>query len=209
MKRISTFLNYINESNEISTEVLDDYLISIKDLGIDYQINPATTITEGKFAGRSSMTVQFNLSKLETSNISPSINREIIIDSKVWEFLNELITFKDRVNSDRVGIHFGSIGAHWRIGISFLIGDESKSGKDFELLRLYKIIKDRSLSGKSDFHHSIVSKLIDDKIIINCKEYTDRKFNVFLRGVDLSAFNVEKKIWTDPSGINDIIITHK
>lgn len=206
------FLDYINESSEVNTGHLDEYLTSIKDLGIEYQISPVSTLTNGKFAGRSCVTVQFNLEKLHTINMSPVIDREMISDDRIWEFLDELISFKNRVDSDKVALHFSPIGAHWRIGISFLVGQESTSGKEFELLKLYNEIRTRHLRGKSDFHNSMTDKIENNRVIINVSgDYTDRKLNLFLRGIDLSGFdiNIKKRADNRMGYAAEVVFTQK
>lgn len=207
MKRLSNFLDYINESSEISKEDIEDYLTSIKDLGIDYRIGPIQILTSGKFAGRNSRTILFNTGNFETNNMSPIIGRELIIDDRIWEFLDELISFKDRLNSDKVALHTGNQDAGWRFGICFLVGEELKSGKDFEMLTLFNEIRSKHLTGKSDFHNSMTVEMVkgDDgknKIIIHIDFYTDRKLNLFLKGIDLSGFDIKKV----PYGVTDFYL---
>ena len=63
MKYLSRFVTYLNESNEditdLSKEELDQMLIPITDLGIEYSLTEPRTITEGEFSGYKSMNINF------------------------------------------------------------------------------------------------------------------------------------------------------
>ena len=63
MKYLEKFVNYLNESAEditdLTQEELDELLIPITDLGIEYSFNTPRVITEGEFAGYKSMNIQF------------------------------------------------------------------------------------------------------------------------------------------------------
>ena len=193
MKRFSRFLEYINESTDISIEDIDDYLLDIKDLGITYRIYPVFTLTTGKFTGRDIKSISFSLDNFKTETMSvysAGFERKMIVDNRIWELLDEIITFKNRLENENVSIYFKSD----EICISFLVG-EKKSGNQFELLKLYNEIRRRHLSGKSDFHNSITGELDknNNRIIINISSnYTDRKLNLLLRGIDLSGYDVKK-----------------
>jgi len=63
MKYLEKFVTYINESTsditDLTEEQLDDLLIPINDLGIEYDFSTPSTITDGEFAGYKSMSIQF------------------------------------------------------------------------------------------------------------------------------------------------------
>ena len=63
MRYLEKFITYINESTEditdLTKEQLDDLLIPINDLGVEYDFSTPSTITDGEFAGYKSMSIQF------------------------------------------------------------------------------------------------------------------------------------------------------
>ena len=90
MRYLENFVNYLNESAEditdLSKEELDELLIPITDLGIEYSLTEPRTITEGEFSRFKSMNIQFR----NTFKVGPSGGyTEQIIDDKFWDFLDE------------------------------------------------------------------------------------------------------------------------
>jgi len=61
-------------------------------------------------------------------------------------------------------------------------------------MQIFKEIKSRNSSAKSDFSNTTTVRLQDDKIVISSSdfEYTDRKFRGLIRGIDLTDFKIEK-----------------
>jgi len=55
MKYLSKFVNYLNESAEditdLSQEELEELLIPMSDLGLEYSFTEPRTITSGEFSG--------------------------------------------------------------------------------------------------------------------------------------------------------------
>lgn len=213
LKYFENFVNYLNESTEditdLSKEELDDLLIPIKDLGVEYSFasNPRV-ITEGEFSGYKSLNIEFrNTFKMGESGGYT----DQIIDDKFWEFLDELIALKNRLESARV-----SISTNWRYSIVVTFIQKTKvEGDLFLVQQLYNEMTKRTNDSKSDFANNMTKKLNKEelKIIVKCvvlpightASYTDRKWNGLFRGIDFSKFNVEKEmtIWTDRYGRND------
>jgi hypothetical protein len=209
MRYLEKFANYLNEASEeitdLSKEELDELLIPIKDLGVEYSFNAPIVITDGEFAGYKSMNIKFiNSFKLGTSGGY----KEQIIDDKFWDFLDELISFKNRLESDRV-----SISTNWRdyIVVTFI----QKAKVEGDLFTIQKLYNDMSLitnDSKSNFTNNMTKSLDKEnlKITVNCNtlgSYTDRKWNGLFGGIDFSKFNVEKEINEDRWGSNSVVVT--
>ena len=212
MKYLSKFVNYLNESAEditdLSKEELEELLIPMSDLGLEYSFTEPRTITSGEFSGYKSMNINIrnNFKMGEAGGYT-----EHIIDSKFWEFLDELISLKNRLQSSQV-----SINTNWRhhIVVTF-IQKEKVEGNLFTIQQLYNEMNKRTSASKSDFSNGMTKKLDKEelKITVNCNgslesaSYTDRKWNGLFRGIDFSKFNVDKEITTGSYGAIGAIVT--
>ncbi len=212
MKYLSKFVTYLNESNEditdLSKEELDELLIPIKDLGVEYSFTSPRVITEGEFSGYKSLNIQFrNTFKMGESGGYT----DQIIDENFWDFLDELISLKNRLESARV-----SISTNWRhhIVVTFIQKTKVK-GDLFLVQQLYNEMTKRTYASKSDFTNNMTKNLNKEelKITVKCNgswdtaAYTDRKWNGLFRGIDFSKFNVEKEITEDRYGYKSATIT--
>lgn len=200
MKYLGKFSNFLNESNsniaDLSKEELEEMLLPIADLGIEYSVSDPKTITEGEFSGFTSVNISFG-NNFEV--ISTGVYSDRITDNRFWEFLDELISFKNRLESDQV-----SINTNWKNYIVITFIQKSKvEGNLFKVEKLYNEIGKRMNASKSDFSNGMVKRLNKDelKIVVTCGDsispYTDRKWNGFVRGIDFSDFNVDKNVTTD------------
>jgi hypothetical protein len=212
LKYFENFVNYLNESTEdvtdLSKEELDELLIPMTDLGIEYSITTPRVITDGEFSGYKSLNIQFR----NSFNLGPAGGyTEQIIDEKFWDFLDELIALKNRLESSRV-----SINTNWRHGIVVTFIQKAKvEGDLFTIQKLYNEMSVRTNASKSDFSNGMVKRFNKDelKIVVTCggsfgsAEYTDRKWNGLFRGIDFSKFNVEKEITEDRYGSKSATIT--
>jgi hypothetical protein len=212
LKYFENFINYLNESTEditdLTKEELDELLIPITDLGVEYSFNSPRVITDGEFAGYKSMNIQFK----NSFQLGPSGGyTEQIIDDKFWDFLDELIALKNRLESARV-----SISTNWRHYIVVTFIQKAKvEGDLFKVQKLYNEMSTRTNASKSDFTNNMTKSLDKEnlKITVNCNgswdtaSYTDRKWNGLFRGIDFSDFNVEKEITTNGYGDKSAVIT--
>ena len=212
LKYFENFINYLNESAEditdLTKEELDELLIPITDLGVEYSFNSPRVITDGEFAGYKSMNIQFK----NSFQLGPSGGyTEQIIDDKFWDFLDELIALKNRLESARV-----SISTNWRHYIVVTFIQKAKvEGDLFTIQKLYNDMALRTNASKSDFTNNMTKTLDKEnlKITVRCNgsfgssDYTDRKWNGLFRGIDFSKFNVEKEITEDRFGGKSAVIT--
>lgn len=210
MKHLERFFNYIvesTESNEFSEEYLEELLVPMSDIGIKGYINKTdgliNTVTKGEFKGRGYINITFNLSDLEHFSGDDEFGRHqrMITDDKFWDFLDEFITFKNRLETDKIAVYFNTnSGGHFYpfFSISFLVPGDFKSDI-FELEKAYDILRRRSNVGTTEFYYNLIIKLNKEEKFIDIRvsdSYTDRKFNNFMSGVDTSKFNIEKDVQT-------------
>lgn len=192
MKYLHKFLQHLNESQDItdlSKEELDEMLLPIKDLGIEYSLQAPRTITEGEYEGFTSMNIIFR----NSFKIGPMGGyTEMITDDKFWEFLDELISLKNRLESVQVSI---APSLRYNIVVSF-IQNAKVEGDLFKIQKIYNEMHKRTNVSKSDFTNGMTKRLDKEnfKIIVHCAEYTDRKLNGLFRGIDFSDFNIDKDI---------------
>ncbi len=212
MKYLEKFVNYLTESSEditdLSKEELDDLLVPMTDMGIEYSFTTPRVITEGEFAGYKSLNIQFR----NSFQLGPAGGyTEQIIDDKFWDFLDELIALKNRLESARV-----SVSTNWRHYIIVTFIQKAKvEGDLFLIQKLYNEMSTRTNAAKSDFSNNMTKSLDKEnlKIIVKCNgsfgssDYTDRKWNGLFRGIDFSKFNIEKEITEDRYGSKSATIT--
>ena len=212
LKYFENFVNYLNESTEditdLTKEELDELLIPISDLGVRYTFSPPRVITDGEFSGYKSMNIVFR----NSFQLGPSGGyTDQIIDEKFWDFLDELIALKNRLESAKV-----SIGTNWRHHIIVTFIQKAKvEGDLFTIQKLYNEMSVRTNASKSDFTNNMTKNLDKEnlKITVRCNgsfgssDYTDRKWNGLFRGIDFSKFNVEKEITEDRFGGKSAVVT--
>jgi len=212
LKYFENFVNYLNESTEdvtdLTKEELDELLIPITDLGIEYSLTEPRTITEGEFSGYKTMNINFR----NSFQVGPAGGyTEQIIDEKFWDFLDELIALKNRLESARV-----SINTNWKSHIVVTFIQKAKvEGDLFTIQKLFNDMNLRTNASKSDFTNNMNKRFDKEnlKITVNCNggidsaQYTDRKWNGLFRGIDFSNFNVEKEITEDRFGGKSAVIT--
>jgi hypothetical protein len=210
MKYLHKFLQHLNESHDITDltkEELDEMLIPIKDLDIEYSFQSPRTITEGEYAGYTSMNITFR-NNFKTGPMGGYT--EMIIDEKFWEFLDELIAFKNRLESVQVSI---VSSFKYNIVLSF-IQNAKVEGDIFKMQKLYNEMTKRTSASKSDFVNGMTKRFDKENmtITVNCNgfregAYTDRKWNGLFRSIDFSDFNVEKNITEDRYGYKNAVVT--
>jgi hypothetical protein len=136
---------------------------------------------------------------------------ESIIDDRFWDFLDELISLKNRLESTKV-----TINTNWRHHIVLTFIQKAKiEGPLFLVQQLYNEMTKKTSAAKSDFVNCMTKKLDKEnlKITVNCSSawpssaYTDRKWNGLFRGIDFSKFYVEKDITEDRWGDKSATIT--
>lgn len=193
MKYLNKFFDYIKEGIEIPDDEIHEFLIPIKeDLGIEYKLIDKRIITSGEWDGRSSRGIQFNIRNFKKLTIGGYTDQ--IFDNRFWEFMDEILTLRNRLESDLVSIN-PSISGY--VTIHYLL-NEKESGPAYYLRRLYDQMSAKISGSKSQFSNSVSRKLYPEelKMVVSCGDsvspYTDRKWNG-LFGSILSEFDVKKE----------------
>lgn len=191
MKHLTKFVKYIVEAKGIiSDDDFDTLTIPFTHMGITYRISDEQIATDDEFKGRRYKTIYFGLSRMKkNSGFDGSVN--YISDDKIWEFLDELLNLRNHLDT-KVLFNFGKREyGDWFCNISYLIGEEKESGSQVELLKVYNELREKHNKARTAFNYGMSLKIKDDTIIIDINdEFTNRKWNLFVRDIDLSSFDV-------------------
>lgn len=205
MVSIKNFFNYINESiakgEKFSEQNLNDLLTPINDLGIDVFIDKKDglikTMTKGDFIGSGYIKITFTLNKLKFySDID--VFGVMISDNKFWEFLDEFITFKNRLESEKVYCHFNMNNygiVNPSFSLIFIVSDYKSD--IIELEKAFDILSRRVRNGSSDFLSNTYIQLDRENKELYIKShvfyYTDRKLNNLINLIDKDKLNISEK----------------
>ena len=194
MKHLENFYKYITESDSYSKEELDDLLVPIRDLGVKCEIGDKTTITEGKFSGSEYISVRFGFDDYEKTSGVGYI--ETMCDPRIWDFFDELLSLRNRLENDKILLHFyNSKYGSYGVTIMFVTGDVVND-KLFKLESIFNEMRKKYNKGTTDFYYSMIMRLNKEEpcITIKVSSFTDRKLAYFLRGIDMSDFDIKKEI---------------
>jgi hypothetical protein len=205
MKNSILRFSQLFEGLELDDELIQDLTLDLKDeLNLEFEIrkgyfnessksarilNENPTSSDDKLAYL--ITIEYNklgFNKLEREAINHTIR--LFNDDRFFELFNQLRLISKRCKT------YTQIGD---VFIRFIIVSDEKLEleEDPELYRLYTQINDRFMDMKSDFGYNTIVKFEDNKIIIKSDEmdYTDRKLNLALRGLEiLPKFKITKRI---------------
>jgi hypothetical protein len=132
--------------------------------------------------------ITINLPENKTKSITHTTDYPIYHTERVFDIMSVLSNISKRTES-YIQLGGKSISL-------FMIVDEDVKEDETGLYQIYTQIRDRFDKLKSDFGHSTIVKIEDDKIIIktDAYEYTDRKLNLALRGIPiLTDFKMTKR----------------
>ena len=194
MQYLTKFLEYLKESEDKSTEEIEVMLLPFEDIGVRCRVLAKSTITEGVYKGRiaSHIMLEINFKKNYQSMID---------DDRYWIFLDELLSFKARLESDNVSINSNWCGDNResRIRITY-IESSSESGDILELKTMYNKIQNKYRSGRSDFSNGITidEDFKNKKFIVHCGNFTSRKWKLFIKDMDISNFDMSVKMLGEP-----------
>lgn len=193
MKHLTKFVKYIVEAKGIiSDDDFDTLTIPFEHMGIKYSISSGEQVaTDDEFKGRKYRTIYFDLSRIKkNSGFDGNVN--YISDDKIWEFLDELLNLRNHLDT-KVLFNFG-MRPHgsWFCNISYLIGEEKESGNKVELLKVYNELREKHNKARTAFNYGMSLRIDGDVMIVDINdEFTTRKWNLFVRDIDLSNFNVD------------------
>ena len=117
--------------------------------------------------------------------------KSLIKDKKIFTIFRELYQISERY--DDCFLHINPTPHRPAIYLFILLETEVDRSTT-KLMQIFKEIKSRNSSAKSDFSNNTTVRLQDDKIVITSIswDYTDRKFRGLIRDIDLTDFKIEK-----------------
>ena len=117
--------------------------------------------------------------------------KSLIKDKKIFIIFRELYQISERY--DNCFLHINPTPHRPAIYLFILLETEVDTSTT-KLMQIFKEIKSRNSSAKSDFSNNTTVRLQDDKIVITSIswDYTDRKFRGLIRDIDLTDFKIEK-----------------
>jgi hypothetical protein len=214
--KILRYTELLKESIEIDDEMIKDITQDLKDiLETELNITPGYLSIESLKKGvwgdlgqifkrptsasdKKCFRISISFQSIENCS-ERNADYPIYNANKIFEILDELSQI-----SKRVGDCYIQFGGKF---INFLIcSDEEVSGTDTDLYKLYTLIKHKFDTLKSDFGYSTVIRIENDEIIIKTggDDYTDRKLNLALRGIQIfDKFKMIKTI--DGEGLRSTV----
>jgi hypothetical protein len=134
--------------------------------------------------------------------------RRLIKDKKIFIIFRELYQISERYDNCFIHINDGSGSLAYPSIYLFILLETEVDKSVTKIMQVFKEIKSRNSSAKSDFSNDTTVKLKDDKIIISSSKYnyTDRKFRGLIKDIDLSDFNIEKTEEDTGSITKDVVL---
>jgi len=189
MKHLDKFKYFLKEnidSIEWDSEEIDEFCVHIKDLGSEIKIQPKRLILKGEYEGREITTIRISLQNMKKIGIQDDTGLDYgtIYDDRIWDILTEIKTLNKRLMSDKVFIHLTTAD----IKISYL-HNKVDNNLDFKLEKLLSDLK--SKRALTDFGKNTSCWIDGDKIIVKCVSYySKRKFDNYIKGIDLSDWDL-------------------
>lgn len=202
MKYLNNFFNYIKESKEIDKSEIEYMLLPITDMGVKIQysngIISSASYIDNVNHGKAYLKINLWLPFKRTDIIVDSYRMKWVDDELFWELLDELLSFRARLLENKITnclIDFNNRQDHDAYVRIVLVGDEVEKDDHFILTEMSHKLKSTLNSMSTDFSYNTIVILNDDHIMVESSyEYTDRKFNNFLRrsGIDLDKIKITK-----------------
>ena len=181
MKHLTKFIEYLKENKEeLDLDlIVNDFLVPIKHLGVKIDTHKSLE-TSGEFAGYNQTTISFYFEDFNKSKGGD------IIDNKIWDFLDELIMFKNVIDETYgypVTIYFGSSSK-----ITIYIYNKIEENDEYLIKKLYDIFTDWNNSSKKI--HFVSNKKDSIEAYI---EGTKIVWDNYIRSheIDLSKYDLE------------------
>lgn len=202
MKHLDKFYNYITESNKtLDISEIKMHLLPISDMGIEVIYHDYVEINkEGSDVFLESIKISFKITHVDYVIRDKFTSRklQVIDDDVFWEFLDEMISFKDRLGD--FGINFLINFFNNDRGFIFtlyLLGDKVEKDDNLRALTIiYNKLYSMLNGSRTDYAYDTMCELKDGNITIYTGNYsyTDRKFNSLIKrsGVDRTKINIEK-----------------
>ena len=167
---IKKFNNFINEAKILSPDDIQRLMLPFTDMDLDYYLTEEEIVTKsdflGKFLGRKYRTIVIYTKKLNPVDT-------YFQDDRIWEFLDEILSLKDRLQTEMVLISTRTDN----YTLKYVTNSDPASDLVLKLMSLDKAIKYKLTYSTTDFANAFSSKFYEDKLIIEFDFFTLRKWN--------------------------------
>ena len=210
--KILKFIELLKEAHEDDEQDLNDVTLDLKDESIEFEIHKGYFSKQALDRGQQGerimgilnnnpvydddkycFCIDIPLEQLQDSlKLGDRFGRKSLIkDKKIFTIFKELYDISERY--DNCFLHINPTPHRPAIYLFILLETEVDTSTT-KLMQIFKEIKSRNSSAKSDFSNNTTVRLQDDKIAITSIswDYTDRKFRGLIRDIDLTDFKIEK-----------------
>ena len=210
--KILKFVELLKEAHEDDEQDLNDITLDLKDELIEFEIHKGYFSKQALDRGQQGekimgilnnnpvydddkycFCIDIPLEQLQDSlKLGDRFGRKSLIkDKKIFTIFRELYQISERY--DNCFLHINPTPHRPAIYLFILLETEVDRSTT-KLMQIFKEIKSRNSSAKSDFSNNTTVRLQDDKIVITSIswDYTDRKFRGLIRDIDLTDFKIEK-----------------
>ena len=210
--KILKFIELLKEAHEDDEQDLNDITLDLKDELIEFEIHKGYFSKQALDRGQQGerimgilnnnpvydddkycFCIDIPLEQLQDSlKLGDRFGRKSLIkDKKIFTIFRELYQISERY--DNCFLHINPTPHRPAIYLFILLETEVDRSTT-KLMQIFKEIKSRNSSAKSDFSNNTTVRLQDDKIVITSIswDYTDRKFRGLIRDIDLTDFKIEK-----------------
>ena len=210
--KILKFIELLKEAHEDDEQDLNDITLDLKDELIEFEIHKGYFSKQALDRGQQGerimgiinnnpvydddkycFCIDIPLEQLQDSlKLGDRFGRKSLIkDKKIFTIFRELYQISERY--DNCFLHINPTPHRPAIYLFILLETEVDTSTT-KLMQIFKEIKSRNSSAKSDFSNNTTVRLQDDKIVITSIswDYTDRKFRGLIRDIDLTDFKIEK-----------------
>lgn len=210
--KILKFIELLKEAHEDDEQDLNDITLDLKDELIEFEIHKGYFSKQALDRGQQGerimgiinnnpvydddkycFCIDIPLEQLQDSlKLGDRFGRKSLIkDRKIFTIFRELYQISERY--DECFLHINPTPHRPAIYLFILLETEVDRSTT-KLMQIFKEIKSRNSSAKSDFSNNTTVRLQDDKIVITSIswDYTDRKFRGLIRDIDLTDFKIEK-----------------
>lgn len=213
--KINRFIDIIRENYEVDEEYISELTQILKEESIEFGISNGYFSKESFKKGINGPNRESILFKNPTHEsdkfcyrISIQIlgqtkmeifkdNVPLIYDIKIFKIFNCLYQICEKVDTFYLSITGldRPFSTNKNI-IAYIINENDiEENSNMSIERTYNEIKNRFLSAKSDYANNTLVKLKDNIITITTSgDYTDRKFDMMMKGIDLSDLTVKKDV---------------
>jgi len=210
--KILKFIELLKEAHEDDEQDLNDITLDLKDELIEFEVHKGYFSKQALDRGQQGerimgilnnnpvydddkycFCIDIPLEQLQDSlKLGDRFGRKSLIkDKKIFIIFRELYQISERY--DECFLHINPTPHRPAIYLFILLETEVDKNTT-KLMQIFKEIKSRNSSAKSDFSNNTTVRLQDDKIVITSIswDYTDRKFRGLIRDIDLADFKIEK-----------------